>query len=216
MTAPDSSTPSSTKSRRAVLAGALGGLGAWAASAVGHASPVRAEGENIVVGGEYETASSRTFLRNVLNNNRVLEAQSEGSGIAVLGSSTGSVGLYGVSNSSSGVYGSGNGANATGVHGFSFSGTALRGTSSTGVALATTGRLKFGTSGVATINAGSTKRVVDPGVNVTSGSFVLLTPKAKLGGRDLWFTTNLPDNKFTIRMSSARSSNTKVAWLLLG
>jgi hypothetical protein len=216
MTAPVSSTASNPRSRRALLAGALGGLGAWAASAVGRAGPVRAEGENIVVGGEYVTASSRTFLRNVLNNNRVFEASSEGAGIAVLGSSTGSVGIYGTSDASSGVYGSGNSAGATGVHGFSFSGTALRGTSSTGFALRTSGRLDLGTSGVATIAAGSTGKTVNPGVNVTSGTFVLLTPRTNIGGRSLWFTTNASANTFRIRMSSARSSNTKVAWLLLG
>jgi hypothetical protein len=45
---------------------------------------------------------------------------------------------------------------------------------------------------------------------------VLLSPKANLGGRDLWFTTNATANTFTIRMSSARTSSTPVAWLLLG
>ena len=75
---------------------------------------------------------------------------------------------------------------------------------------------KFATSGVATITAGSTSKVVTPGVNVTSASFVLLTPKANLGGRSLWFTTNATQDKFTIRLSSSRGTATKVAWLLLG
>jgi hypothetical protein len=89
--------------------------------------------------------------------------------------------------------------------------------SSTGYALRTTGRLKADkVSGVATIVAGSTSKTITPGVNVTSGSFVLLTPKVNLGGRDLWFTTDAANNKFTIRISSKRSSGTKVAWLLLG
>jgi len=71
-------------------------------------------------------------------------------------------------------------------------------------------------SGVATIPAGSTGVTVSPNVNVTSGSFVLLTPKANIGSRGLWFTTNASADTFRIHMSSTRSANTKVAWLLLG
>lgn len=69
---------------------------------------------------------------------------------------------------------------------------------------------------MATIGAGKKGVTVSPGVNVTPSSFVLLTPKTNLGGRNLWFTTNATANIITIRMSSARSSGTKVAWLLLG
>ncbi len=69
---------------------------------------------------------------------------------------------------------------------------------------------------MATIPAGSTGKTVNPGVNVTNGSFVLLTPKVDVGSRALWFTTNPSGDTFRIRMSSARSSGTKVAWLLLG
>jgi hypothetical protein len=85
-----------------------------------------------------------------------------------------------------------------------------------GPALQAVGRTKLSTSGVATITAGSTSKTITPGVNVTSSSFVLLTPKVKLSGRDLWFTTDASGNKLTIHMSSSRSSGTKVAWLLLG
>ena len=67
-----------------------------------------------------------------------------------------------------------------------------------------------------TIAVGKKAVTIAPGVNVTTGSFVLLTPMTNLGGRDLWFTRNAADDKFTIRMSSTRGSDTKVAWLLLG
>jgi hypothetical protein len=69
---------------------------------------------------------------------------------------------------------------------------------------------------VATITAGRTTKLVTPGVDVTAESFVLLTPKANIGSRALWFTIDATNNQFTIRMRSARSSGTKVAWLLLG
>jgi hypothetical protein len=262
--AADSQRPS----RRALIVGALGGLGAWAAAAVGRVSPVHAEGENVVVGGEYTTAQTVTRLRNQTNGNPVFVAESASSGIAVYGTSMSGVGVYGDSNSNYGVTGvsdiqsaivgvssatnqpsilgrsqahstgvqghSGNfdpplapaktgvfgyanqDSGSRGVWGRSGSGVGLYGQANSGVALQTAGRVKFSTSGVATIGAGNDRVTVTPGVNVTAGSFVLLTPKVNLGGRDLWFTTNATQNRFTIRMSSPRSSGTKVAWLLLG
>ncbi|HEX6128817.1 MAG TPA: hypothetical protein VF071_07350 [Candidatus Limnocylindria bacterium] len=308
MTAPTSSIESKSKSRRALLAGALGGLGAWAASAVGRASPVRAENEYIQVGGEYTTATSQTRIRNETNTEDVFRAESStsgtalggtsNSGIAVFGWSTSYYGVFGHSAShvavhgqtntgvgvngfsgyGKGVYGSSSAGlgvggfttatnqpavmaeahgNSTGVLGYSgtkptpaakaktgvyghatqdigsrgvwgrsnagqgvrgqaTSGVGLFGTATNGFALRTAGRTKLSTSGVATIAAGSTSKTVTPGVDVTSGSFVLLTPKANIGSRALWFTTNASANTFTIRLSSSRSSGTKVAWLLLG
>ena len=60
---PESKFPS----RRALLAGALGGIGALAATVIGRASPARAEGETVVVGGEYLLATSRTIIANYTN-----------------------------------------------------------------------------------------------------------------------------------------------------
>ena len=78
------------------------------------------------------------------------------------------------------------------------------------------GRLSLSTSGVATISAGLTSQNVAPGVDVTAYSFVLLTPMANLTGRDLWFTKNIASDTITIHLSSARTSATKISWLLLG
>jgi hypothetical protein len=69
---------------------------------------------------------------------------------------------------------------------------------------------------VATLTAGSTSKTITPGVDITSSSFVLLTPKVNIGSRALWFTTDATNNRFTIHMSSSRPSGTAVAWLLLG
>jgi len=263
-------SPDTTRSpsRRALLGGVLGGLGAWMASAIGRASPVLAEGETIVVGGEYATATSVTRLQNVSNSATVFMAQSTNGGVAIWGESPNSygvngvsttgVGLRGISTSNSavvafseatleaavlaesggnstgllgysgsatpvavartGVYGvADQDATSRGVWGFSPSGVGLYGTSDTGFALRTSGRLKVDrVSGVATVRAGRTSVTVNPGVDVTSGSLVLLSPMANIGTRALWFTTNTTGNTFAIRMSSSRSSGTKVAWLLLG
>jgi hypothetical protein len=106
-----------------------------------------------------------------------------------------------------GVQGLCSSPSGAGVYGVNYGG---------GLALKTAGRAKFSTSGMATITAGSTSKTISPGVNVTASSFVLLTPKTNIGSRALWFTTDASGNKFSIHMSSSRSSGTNVAWLLLG
>ena len=127
-------------------------------------------------------------------------------------------GVLGVANQdaySRGV--SGKSSKGHGVHGESSSGSAVYGSSSSGYAVRGSGRVRLEkVSGVASIPAGATKVTVSPGVNITSSSFVLLTPKANLGTRGLWFTTDASRNTFNIRIGSSRSSSTKVAWLLLG
>jgi hypothetical protein len=218
---PESKPPS----RRALLAGALGGLGALAASAIGRASPVQAaNGDPVVVGGTH-TGTGITQIQ-----------ATGGSAFHGLSTFNGGAGLIGSALSATetnyGVLGQSAGSTGFGVYGYAYaasgttvgvlgrssspSGVGVQGQSSNGLALRANGRAQFSTSGVATINAGSTSKTITPGVNVTSGSFVLLTPKANIGTRALWFTTDAPNNRFTIRMSSARSSGTKVAWLLLG
>jgi hypothetical protein len=104
-----------------------------------------------------------------------------------------------------------------GAYGYSAGGTGVVAATTTGYALRTTGRLKVDkASGVATILAGKAAVVVRPGLDVTSGSFVLLTPRVDLGTRRLWYTTNSTTNEFTIRVSSAVTTTFKVGWLLLG
>ncbi len=219
---PESKSPS----RRALLAGALGGLGALAAGAIGRASPVRANtGDPVTVDGTFTgtgntqiTTTGHHAFYGISSSNLAGAVRGDAtavngstSGVAGRSNSTGGAGVFGQALNSSGAnYGvSGQSYSPSG---FGVSASNLGG----GVALKSAGRTKLSTSGVATISAGSAGKTITPGVNVTSGSFVLLTPKVKLGGRDLWFTTDASANKFTIHMSSSRSSGTKVAWLLLG
>jgi len=109
---PESKSPS----RRALLAGALGGIGAWAASAIG--SPPRTQAHDVddVLLGGLNTASSTTHIRNLTNSNFVLWGQSS-SGVAVYGSSGSNLGVFGESGSSTGVHGQS--TNNIGVYGFS-------------------------------------------------------------------------------------------------
>jgi hypothetical protein len=117
-------------SRRALLAGALGGIGALAASAIGRANPVRAaDGNPVVVGGEY-TSTSVTKFTNLSNSDNLLWGESS-SGVGVYGSSDSNIGVVGTSSSSFGVHGeSGSG---TGVQGYSGTGQAPAPKPKTGV-----------------------------------------------------------------------------------
>ncbi len=135
-----------------------------------------------------------------------------GSVEGVKGESNGEIG-YGVRGivwrGGAGVYGQSDHKGATGVLGSSMSpkGFAIRGD----------GRIKFDkVSGQAKITAGQTAVTITPGVNIHSGSFMLLTPKADIGSRGLWFTTNPTTDTVTIHISSPRTVATTIAWLLLG
>jgi hypothetical protein len=201
------STQSESKSpsRRALLAGALGGLGAVAATAIGRASPVRAaDGDPVLLGTANAATNPTSITRSTAGD--VVRAFSDTSD-CLNGYGTAGRGVYGSSDTNAGVFG---------ISSSGPSVEAYKGPGSTGFALRITGRALFSTSGVATINAGSTSKTITPGLNVTSDSFVLLTPKANIGTRALWFTIDAGANTFTIRMSSSRSAGTQVAWLLLG
>jgi len=108
---------------------------------------------------------------------------------------------------------------SVGVRGESTIGTGVYGVATTakGYALRTSGRVRMDkASGVATITPGHATVSVTPGLDLTTSSFVLLTPKADTGIRRLWYTTNLASNKITIHVSSAVTARLDVGWLLLG
>ena len=69
---------------------------------------------------------------------------------------------------------------------------------------------------MATIARHEEHRDGHPGPDVTTTSFVLLTPEADIGTRRLWYTTDATANTITIRVSSAVSASLAVGWLLLG
>ena len=235
-------------SRRAVLAAAAGGLGAWAASALGRAAPAQAaNGDPLILGGASNETSQTTYVQSTTANLTVFEAfsgNSDGSGVALLGESYGVTGIgvrgfspswravmgltntgrgvHGESTSGWGVYGRSSsnhgvhGAGTVGVHGESSAGTGVEGISTNGYAIRGSGRVRFDKiSGVASIPAGATSVTITPGVDVTSDSFVLLTAKSNIGSRSLYYSTDATNNRFTVRLSSSRSSSTTVAWLLL-
>jgi hypothetical protein len=269
---PEAGRETGTSSRRALLASAAGAAGALMAGAFVRPQAVRAEGETVVVGGEYTTATSVTRIANSANSNTVIQAETNG-GVAfraVVGSGEGlhvqgqgmgvvvdsmstaiwgnsaasagyqkagvlgtgallgddvAVGVWGASHGNAGVLGesvtsagvAGLTESDAGVYGQAETGAGVFGRSTSGFAFHGDGRLRFErVTGVATIAAGSRTVTVDPGVNIVASSFVLLSPKANIGSRGLWFTTDPAGNRFTIRMSSSRGSPTPVAWMLVG
>jgi hypothetical protein len=101
----DPKVTKSYPSRRTLLAGALGGLGAWAATAVGRAVPVRANDPNDVVLGTTNTATTTTTISNNANANTAVSGVNYGAGIGVAGTSNAYNGVHGSSSSGYGVFG---------------------------------------------------------------------------------------------------------------
>ena len=97
---PESNAPS----RRALLAGVIGGVGAWAMSAVGRANPVRAGVDGDVVLGAANTTTTETTITNTSGGSFALKGIASGSGVGVYGQSASGVGVNGYADSGWAVY----------------------------------------------------------------------------------------------------------------
>ena len=107
------------RTRRAVLAGALGGLAAVAANALGRPMPtLAADGQAMLVGGEY-SSSSVTSVTNATGNG--IYGGSLDTGIAVTGQGNQGIGVHGFSTTNIGVLGETTGSVAA-IAGRSFGG----------------------------------------------------------------------------------------------
>jgi hypothetical protein len=85
-----------------------------------------------------------------------------------------------------------------------------------GYAFLGSGRVRFNkVSGLAVLAAGTTSKTITPVTDVTTDSFVLLTPMADIGTRRLWFTKDTTANTITIHLSSTSASSISISWLLL-
>ena len=127
------------RSRRAILAAALGAAAATVARVFDRPLPVRAaDNETVLVGGEY-TSTSVTRISNFTTTDNVLEGGSS-LGIGVYGysnvvgvqGSSGSVGVHGTRSPGVGVYGFSGisepaAPNYTGVYGYAAQGSTARG-----------------------------------------------------------------------------------------
>jgi hypothetical protein len=95
---------SRSPTRRAVLAGTLAGVGAWAAGALGRVNPVRADGETVVIGGNYPNAESLTGILNQTNSEDVFSVASSHRGTALKALSNSGIGANLISNFNAGVW----------------------------------------------------------------------------------------------------------------
>jgi hypothetical protein len=205
----------SSRSRRGLLLGALGGLGAWAATAVGRANPVRAGADgDVILGGDNITTETTTIRYSADPNHPSVEIL----GPSNIGGSPIPVPLR--------VDGGDNGGHT--IHAITklagtavfaedtFEGYAIRATSKGGFALDISGRIRFwGHEGLATIPAGRTSVTLNPSNGVYTGSHVLLTPTVDLGSRRLWYTKSSKANTVTIHISSPRTSSTRISWFMV-
>jgi hypothetical protein len=57
--------------------------------------------------------------------------------------------------------------------------------------------------------------IVDPGVDLTFGSVVAVTPFGNLRDRAYWVTRDLEADTFMIRLSSPRDRVTPFSWLIV-
>jgi len=117
--------PTSKRSRRALLAGATGALGALVAGAVVKATPAQAADNDFILLGTQNSETHRTTIDKVAQDGyAAVQADSTGSDPGVFGSSSAGSGVYGLSGSGTGVYGQsgstvGSTPDQSGVHGVS-------------------------------------------------------------------------------------------------
>jgi hypothetical protein len=213
------------RSRRALLAGGIGGLAAFVASTLGRPLPAQAGTDGDVVLGATNTASATTIVE-VGDLQGYPDAPTYPIGVYGRAGTPGlaAAGVYGWSYTGYGVVGSsiehdgvrGISPYGVGVRGFSTAGIGVIGGSTSGYALQTSGRLAFQkVSGIARLLVGRTSVTVSVGLDITSSSFVFLSPMANLAGRDLWYTTDKTANTITIRISKAHIGDLWVGWLML-
>jgi hypothetical protein len=125
-------------------------------------------------------------------------------------------GVLGVSLSGRGVQGQA--SSGLGVRGFATSGVGLSGEATTGYALRTTGRVRLDKSaGKATIGAGSSSVVVNPGTDLTSTTVVIATLNGNAGGSTTIKRVALDTaaNTFTVYLTANSTALVAIGWLVL-
>lgn len=131
------------RSRRAILAGALGGAAAIAAQALGQAAPVAAATGDIVHVGDNLTGTTFTKITNTAGGDAIIGSATGSSGKGVTGLSADNTGVFGqstlgpgvagLSTSNRGVLGQSLGSTEAGVDGNAYGGnTGVYGHSGTG------------------------------------------------------------------------------------
>ncbi len=202
------------RTRRHLLVGALGGLGAWAAATMARPQLGRAApGDPVMLGADNESGDPTTIR---LNSNPAsaqvtfLESRGPelpGDHIAVHGDASQDIDGIAVQATGGEL---GYGVKASTHDGVALYGEALQG----GRALRTRGRVELeGHAGVVVIAAGRTSATVT--APVYPSSIVTATPMVNLSGRSFWYTKNSRKNTLTFHISSPRNTPTRLTWHML-
>lgn len=287
-----------TRSRRALLVGAIGGVSALVAHALGKPNPMLAGGGSVQLGAT-NTSNGTTIVQNLTNEDvPLLSRSTKGDGFVgrgatsgvvgvgnpgpgvrgssvegilasrlpqrvgvlglgdragVQGKSANRVGVLGVAGGAgpssmppnAGVYGWSNAEGAgvsygvlgrsTALHGYGVFGTSDRGSGvqaftesgvavvasvtggGSGRALLVNGQAHFSTSGLATVAAGSDKKVVTPGFGLSISSKVLATLMGNAGGSVVLkrVAIDAVADTFTILLTGNAANDVSVAWFVL-
>jgi hypothetical protein len=214
------------QARRQLLTAAAGGLGAFFLSAIGRAAPVRAEGETVVVGGEFTTATSVTKITSN-SNIKVFEARNGSTGSTGVGlaahSSNGTALLVSSSNltplvrADTTIYGFHNGSALGHTPVVArFEVTEQSPSFTTAIALQVIGKTQFSKSGIATVPTGQSQVVV-PVTQITSKSFAIATlQSARPGLYVAAVTRQVSGSTITIILNQAIVNNpAKVGWIVM-
>lgn len=136
---------SSSPSRRALLAGVVGGIGAWVVGAIGRTSRAQAANGDVVHVGDTLTGTVTTKITNSTSGEYGLwGAAPNGSGLR--GTSTAGPGVRGDSTSSNGIFGIS--TDGDGVNGFSTGSNGILGSSAASGRAGVLGQSTNGASGV--------------------------------------------------------------------
>lgn len=227
------------RSRRTLLTAAAAAAAALVAQALGRATPVRAEGQTMHVGGEWYDATSLTYIANNTNAVTVFGAQSTKGGIGLSGASDSNDGVvgtgggfaYGVHGIGTGDYGigvKGEGRNVgmvahglgggTGLIGYSDAGVGVSAQSS-GTALSVEGRAHFQRAGIASVDVGARTKQVHPG-DLTAESQIHCTLDTNQSGLSLVsikknYQAGAVDNfRITLSATVASGKYASVSWII--
>jgi hypothetical protein len=213
------------ESRRSMLAAAAGAVGALVLQAVGRPAPVRAEGETVTVGGEFNTATSTTRITSTANI-KVFEARNGSTGATGVGlaahSNNGTALLVSSSNltpavrADTTIYGFHNGSQPGHTPVVArFEATEQSPSFTTAIALQVIGKTQFSKSGVATVLAGQSNVVVHV-TQITDASFAVATLQQNRTGVFVQAVTHqVPASTIKIILNKTVSADTKVGWLVM-
>jgi hypothetical protein len=217
----DSSTESTehrgeVRSRRALLFGALGGLGAWVAAAAGRANPVQAGVDGDVVLAAVNTTSEPTTIRaGTTDDDPFVTFIAPYAG----GGSTPPYAVYAHTGTNDFIDQAA--IRAETAHGYAvwvragFEGRGVTILAPQGQALGTTGHVRFhGHNGVGIIPAGRTSVVVRPEYGVNQESWAVVTPMVDIGSRRFWYKKDSKADTLTLYISSPRTTPTRLSWIM--